>query len=176
MGTMSNGGIGGGVSSAVARAVGADRQADADALLLHTVIVALAFGLAFTLGTIFLAPRLYSSLGGHGQTLEFALTNSAWVFGGLDPQPTGIGHARGRGGKDSGYCELGGRGGSDSALVDPDIRTWPLSTPGCGRRRRCDFDLLRRRLGSVFKTPRGYPPAWSLPPCAAMNMATADRQ
>jgi hypothetical protein len=21
-----------------------------------------------------------------------------------------------------------------------------------------------------------YPPAWSLPPCAAMNMATADRQ
>jgi len=60
MGTMSNGGIGGGVSSAVARAVGADRQADADALLLHTVIVALAFGLAFTLGTIFLALKCAS--------------------------------------------------------------------------------------------------------------------
>ncbi|MGH7866918.1 MAG: MATE family efflux transporter, partial [Candidatus Dormibacteraceae bacterium] len=44
MGTMSNGGIGGGVSSAVARAIGAGRQADADALVLHTVIVALAFG------------------------------------------------------------------------------------------------------------------------------------
>lgn len=82
MGTMSNGGIGGGVSSAVARAIGADRQADADALLMHTVIVALAFGLAFTLGTIFLGPQLYSSLGGRGQTLEFALTYSAWVFGG----------------------------------------------------------------------------------------------
>jgi Na+-driven multidrug efflux pump len=82
MGTMSNGGIGGGVSSAVARAIGADRQADADALLLHTVIVALGFGLAFTLGTIFLAPQLYSSLGGRGHTLEFALTYSAWVFGG----------------------------------------------------------------------------------------------
>ena len=82
MGTMSNGGIGGGVSSAVARAIGADRQSDADALLLHTVIVALGFGLAFTLGTIFLAPQLYSSLGGRGHTLEFALTYSAWVFGG----------------------------------------------------------------------------------------------
>lgn len=82
MGTMSNGGIGGGVSSAVARAIGADRQADADALLLHTVVIAVAFGLAFTLGTIFLAPRIYSSLGGHGQTLELALTYSAWVFGG----------------------------------------------------------------------------------------------
>jgi putative MATE family efflux protein len=82
MGTMSNGGIGGGVSSAVARAIGAERQGDADALLIHTVIVALAFGLAFALGTIFLAPRLYSSLGGHSQTLGFALTYSAWVFGG----------------------------------------------------------------------------------------------
>jgi len=82
MGTMSNGGIGGGVSSAVARAIGADQQADADALLLHTVIVALAFGLAFTLGSIFLAPQLYSALGGRGQTLQLALTYSAWVFGG----------------------------------------------------------------------------------------------
>jgi putative MATE family efflux protein len=82
MGTMSNGGIGGGVSSAVARAIGAARQADADALVLHTVIVALAFGLVFTLGTIFLGARIYSYLGGHGQTLDCALTYSAWVFGG----------------------------------------------------------------------------------------------
>lgn len=82
MNTMSSGGIGGGVSSAVARAIGADRQADADALLLHTAVIALAFGLAFTLGTIFLAPQLFSSLGGRGQTLNFALAYSAWVFGG----------------------------------------------------------------------------------------------
>lgn len=78
MGTMSNGGIGGGVSAAVARAIGADRRADANALLLHAVAIAFAFGFAFTLGTIFLAPRLYSSLGGHGQTLEFA-SNGEYV-------------------------------------------------------------------------------------------------
>ncbi|MGH3426595.1 MAG: polysaccharide biosynthesis C-terminal domain-containing protein [Candidatus Dormibacteraceae bacterium] len=34
------------------------------------------------MGTIFLGPRIYSYLGGHGQTLDFALTYSAWVFGG----------------------------------------------------------------------------------------------
>src|SRR3954469_11181092 len=39
---MSNGGMGGGVSSAVARAVGAGRNADADALVRHALIIAIA--------------------------------------------------------------------------------------------------------------------------------------
>lgn len=82
MSTMSNGGIGGGVSSAVARAIGADRQDDADALLLHTLLIALAFGLTFAVGALVLAPQLYSALGGRGPTLGFALTYSTWVFGG----------------------------------------------------------------------------------------------
>jgi putative MATE family efflux protein len=82
MNTMSNGGIGGGVSSAVARAIGADRQDDADALLLHAVLIALAFGLVFVIGAFVLAPQLYAALGGHGPTLRFALAYSAWVFGG----------------------------------------------------------------------------------------------
>src|ERR1700745_52594 len=37
---MSNGGIGGGVSSAVARALGAGRGADAQALVLHAAVIA----------------------------------------------------------------------------------------------------------------------------------------
>ena len=37
MQTMSNGGMGGGVASAVARALGAGRRADADALVLHAL-------------------------------------------------------------------------------------------------------------------------------------------
>src|SRR6478672_13308768 len=44
---MSNGGIGGGVASAVARAVGANRRADADALIWHAIVLACAFGLTF---------------------------------------------------------------------------------------------------------------------------------
>src|SRR5262249_26472153 len=42
---MSNGGIGGGVASAVARAIGAGRMEDADALILHALILAVVFGL-----------------------------------------------------------------------------------------------------------------------------------
>ena len=39
MTTMSNGGIGGGVSSAIARAIGAGRQADANALVWHAAVL-----------------------------------------------------------------------------------------------------------------------------------------
>src|SRR5215467_11540291 len=39
---MSNGGIGGGVSSAVARTIGAGRRRDADALVMHAIAIAVA--------------------------------------------------------------------------------------------------------------------------------------
>ena len=42
---MSAGAMGGGISSAVARALGAGRGADADALALHALVIALIFGL-----------------------------------------------------------------------------------------------------------------------------------
>src|SRR5262252_2497529 len=42
---MSNGAVGGGVASAVARALGAVRKEDADALVMHALIIAVAFGL-----------------------------------------------------------------------------------------------------------------------------------
>ena len=49
---MSNGGIGSGVASSVARAVGAGRRDDADALLFHAIVLAIIFGGLFTLGAI----------------------------------------------------------------------------------------------------------------------------
>ena len=45
---MSNGGIGGGVSSAIARAIGAGRMRDADALVGHAVVIAVVFGALFS--------------------------------------------------------------------------------------------------------------------------------
>lgn len=81
MGTMSNGGIGGGVSSAVSRALGAGREADTDALLLHAVLVAIVFGAMFTVGTLVGGPFIYATLGGTGAVLANALTFSTWVFG-----------------------------------------------------------------------------------------------
>ena len=51
MQTMSAGGMGGGVASAVARALGGGRRADADALVIHAVVIALVMGGAFTLAS-----------------------------------------------------------------------------------------------------------------------------
>ena len=49
---MSAGAMGGGISSAIARALGAGRRADADALALHALVIAVGFGLAFTIGVL----------------------------------------------------------------------------------------------------------------------------
>src|SRR5207248_1938810 len=46
---MSAGAMGGGIASSIARALGGGRRADADALALHALVIALGFGLAFTL-------------------------------------------------------------------------------------------------------------------------------
>src|SRR6516162_2182491 len=73
---MSNGGIGGGVSSAIARALGANRREDADALVWHAVVIAGAFGIAFTTAAIFGGPTLYRAMGGTGPALTAALTYS----------------------------------------------------------------------------------------------------
>lgn len=81
----SNGGIGGGVASAIARAIGADRRQDADALVTHALALAVAFGLAFTAGTLLLGPMLYRALGGEGAALAAALAYSAFVFIGAVP-------------------------------------------------------------------------------------------
>lgn len=82
---MSNGGIGGGVSSAVARALGADRRADGEALLWHAVVLACGFGIVFTAAAILGGPTLYRAMGGTGPALAAALTYSDIVFAGSIP-------------------------------------------------------------------------------------------
>jgi putative MATE family efflux protein len=82
MQTMSAGGMGGGVASAVARALGGGRRADADALVVHAIVIALAMGGAFTLGLGFAGPALYAAMGGTGDVLGAAIAYSRIVFGG----------------------------------------------------------------------------------------------
>ena len=79
---MSAGAMGGGISSAVARALGAGRRADADALALHALAIAVIFGLVFMLGVIVGGPRLYAAMGGNGRSLDAALTYSNVIFAG----------------------------------------------------------------------------------------------
>jgi putative MATE family efflux protein len=82
-GMMSAGGMGGGVSSAVARALGAGRRADADALVTHATVLALAFAAVFTAGILGGGAALYGFLGGRGGTLEAALAYSNAYFLGV---------------------------------------------------------------------------------------------
>jgi MATE family, multidrug efflux pump len=82
MQTMSAGGMGGGVASAIARALGAGRRADADALVLHAVLIALAMATCFTGGLVLSGPTLYHAMGGTGATLDAAVAYSHVVFGG----------------------------------------------------------------------------------------------
>jgi putative MATE family efflux protein len=77
---MSAGAMGGGISSAIARALGAGRHEDADALTLHALAIAVIFGLAFTFGVLGGGSRLYAAMGGSGLSLTAALTYSNVIF------------------------------------------------------------------------------------------------
>jgi putative MATE family efflux protein len=79
---MSAGAMGGGISSAIARALGAGRRADADALALHALVIGLGFGLLFTLALLLGGRPLYGAMGGRGASLDAALIYSNWVFAG----------------------------------------------------------------------------------------------
>ena len=73
MTAMSNAGIGGGVSSAVARAVGAGRQDEADAVVTHAMVLAVGFGVLFTVAALAGGPWLYRAMGGTVGALRAAL-------------------------------------------------------------------------------------------------------
>jgi putative MATE family efflux protein len=80
--TMSAGGIGGGISSSIARALGAGRRADAQALVLHALLVSSALSAVFTASGLLLGPTLYRAMGGSGASLHAAVTYSAILFSG----------------------------------------------------------------------------------------------
>jgi putative MATE family efflux protein len=82
MQTMSAGGMGGGVASAIARALGAGRQGDANALVLHALAIAMGMGALFTIGLLWAGPGLYHAMGGVDGALAAALAYSNIVFSG----------------------------------------------------------------------------------------------
>jgi putative MATE family efflux protein len=82
MQTMSAGGMGGGVSSAIARALGAGRREDATALVLHAVVIAGVMGALFTVAMLAGGPALYAAMGGVGGAAAAAVAYSNVVFAG----------------------------------------------------------------------------------------------
>ncbi len=79
---MSAGAMGGGIASAIARALGGGRRADADALVQHALAIAVVFGLVFTAALLSGGRWLYGVMGGNGATLDAALTYSNVMFAG----------------------------------------------------------------------------------------------
>jgi len=80
---MSAGAIGGGISSAIARALGAGQQGEADALLMQSTALSLILGAVFALAALGLGPSLYRAVGGgDAGALAAALRYANIVFAG----------------------------------------------------------------------------------------------
>ena len=71
--TMSGGAMGGGVASAIARALGAGDTERASTLAAHALLIGLCFGLTFMLGMLLFGPALLELLGGRGNVLAQAV-------------------------------------------------------------------------------------------------------
>ena len=78
----SAGAMGGGVSSAIARALGSGNTAGARKLVVHALVIALGMGAVFTVLVLLFGSPLYRLLGGRDETLANALRYSHIVFGG----------------------------------------------------------------------------------------------
>ena len=79
---MSAGAMGGGVSSAVSRALGAGDRERAATLALHAAIIGTGGGLFFTVMMLAFGRAFYSLLGGSGEMLEQAMHYSQVLFSG----------------------------------------------------------------------------------------------
>ena len=79
---LSAGAMGGGVSSAIARALGANERAQARSLVAHALVIALVAGAVFTVLLLAFGAALYVMLGGRDAALAHALRYSDVLFAG----------------------------------------------------------------------------------------------
>ena len=82
---ISAGAMGGGILSAIARALGSGRSADANILVWHAIAIALGFGVITTIVLLIGGPSLYALMGGRDGSLAAAITYSTIVFSGATP-------------------------------------------------------------------------------------------
>jgi len=78
----SAGAMGGGVSSAIARALGSGNLPTARRLVVHALVIAALMGAAFSVLLLALGPAIYALLGGKDETLANATRYSIVVFAG----------------------------------------------------------------------------------------------
>ena len=79
---MSAGSIGGGVSSALSRALGAGNRDRADSLLIHALVIAVVMAAIYTILFAIFAQPLFAALGGRAAALNGAVAFAEILFGG----------------------------------------------------------------------------------------------
>jgi putative MATE family efflux protein len=77
-----NSGMGAGVSSAVARALGAGKRERADEIVFHAFLLALALGVIFSIVMLLAAPFIFQWMGGRDKMLADALSYANVALGG----------------------------------------------------------------------------------------------
>lgn len=82
---VSAGAMGGGILTAVARALGAGRHGEANDLVWYAAAIALGLGVVTTLAALTAGPVLYAAMGGRAGSLAAALAYSNLVFAGAIP-------------------------------------------------------------------------------------------
>jgi Na+-driven multidrug efflux pump len=81
--TVVSGGLGAGVASGIARALGAGRPADALSVAEHAFLITLIVAVAGTVGSELGLSLLFRAMGGRGAVLEQATQFGRVLFGGL---------------------------------------------------------------------------------------------
>ena len=153
---MSGGAMGGGVSSSIARALGAGNDKQASALAAHAVIIGASAGLAFTVLFLLAGEKIYALLGGRGPALEQAMLYSNVDLSRrarhLADQYAGL-HRAWRRQYEGAVHGAAGRnpGASPPAVVDLGLDCWPLPRMGmAGYRARAGAGLCGRcRISAV---------------------------
>ncbi|MBN8903760.1 MAG: MATE family efflux transporter [Rhodospirillales bacterium 69-11] len=79
---LSAGALGGAIASAVARALGAGRHEEAEALAFHGLLLNVALGLATAAPFLLMGRWIYGAMGGTGASLDAAIAYSNVVFAG----------------------------------------------------------------------------------------------
>jgi putative MATE family efflux protein len=79
---MSGGGIGGAVTAAVARALGAGRSEEAGRLAQQSLVIACVLAAAFTFTLLGFGRSIFAAMGGRGTALDAALSYSNVLFSG----------------------------------------------------------------------------------------------
>jgi putative MATE family efflux protein len=82
---VSAGAMGGGILSAVARALGGGNRDRANELVWSAVAITIGFGAVTTILALLFGPKLYALMGGRDGSLAAAMTYSALVFSGAIP-------------------------------------------------------------------------------------------